>query len=464
VNIGHIKPSLLLSLSAQPMKWDIVLGELCDNAFDADASSIEIKFGPGKSLQVIDDGNGCDNIQKMLTIGEHYRQSTTSLGRWGVGLKEAACWLWGELHLKTVHRGRLAEIRVDWPALSKQDDWNIPDPVLGDADGVLGTQLHFRRISKWPSNYEHLQTELGHIFAPALWAGKQIKIQFARKKPMLCAGWKMPDIEDIVQDRFEVNGKRVKLTAGVVALGAQNPRKGFNFCHGHRIILNSAFGAKGISVSRICGTVELDASWKLAKNKNDLVDDDNQGLEDAIFQRCEAILKKSAEQAQLLRNSELEFRVTESLQSLLVNSRKAKRKSPENNSGPIEPKRTNRTHKRARRTQPGQRFVEECNIGQIRMEWETRIDGVIGRFDGHGEVVYLNSEHPRLAFHKHSENTEALVDTCLTVLVFEAIHSEQREKFPFGREYENFIDGLSCVLNAQQSQQEAEKAKHQNQG
>lgn len=451
MNIGDIGPQYLLSLNAQPMKWHVALGELCDNSFDAGASRVEIGFGPKNALCVEDDGNGCANIERMLTLGDHFRQSTTSLGRWGVGLKETACWLWGELVISTVHRGELSRASVDWGRLAKQRDWNVPDPVVTRAEGdARGTTLLFRNITKGFPKYEYIQEELSYYFAPALWSGRQIALKFPRRRSQVCAGWTLPDLEDIVQDRFDVNGKGVRLHAGVVTLGAMNERQGFSICHGHRIILNTALGSKGNSVSRVCGTVELDHAWTLSKNKTEVVDADERGLEDAIYERCKHIFAKSAAQAQLLRNSELETRISESLRNILAQRRKAKRKPRQNNSGTVESKKSSRRHRRASRCQPGDTFMEECDIGSIRMEWQARKDGQLGQVDLPGNVIYLNEEHERLAYHRDAENTEALVDNCMALLAFAAVDSEQKERLPFARDYEGFVDAYSNVLRAQQ--------------
>lgn len=452
MNIGNIGPRLLLSLHAQPMQWHVAIGELCDNSFDAAATRIEIIFSAGKTVELIDDGLGCDNVQKMLTLGEHYRQPTTSLGRFGVGLKEAACWLWGHLHLITNHKGTIRKADINWPELSKKDTWDVADPIetVAKPGEPLGTRLEFRHIQRAYPDFEKLACALSYYFSPALRSGRQIVIRTQRRKPIVCVAWAPPDLEDIVQDRFEINGKRVKLTAGIIPMDARTDRPGFSIAHGHRVITNSAFGSKGNSVSRICGIVELDSAWTLSKNKTDLVDADQHLLEDAIFERCKGIIEKSASQAEVLRNTELEARVSDSLRVILGQRRKAKRNPPENESGAIEQKDTKRKQRKASKCQPGESLLDACKAGQIRMEWEAKSDGHIGRVDLLGNVIFLNSEHERLAHHRQSENADALVDMCMMLLSHEAVDREQRDKLPFARDAEGFIDALSSVLRAQQ--------------
>lgn len=460
MDVGQITPRFLESMHHQPMKWHVALGELCDNAFDAGAQQIQIKFGPKRKLEVIDDGAGCANLERMLTLGAHMRQRTTSLGRYGVGLKEAACWLWGELYIASSHRGTLREAVVNWPRLAKQDHWNIPDPVESPATALSGTTLMFSDVTRQFPDYKSLAAELGYTFAPALWNGRQIKLLSARKPAIVCPGWALPDLEDVVAGQFTLNGKGVKLTAGIVAAGSANDRPGFSVCHGHRILLNTAFGAKGHSVSRIAGKLELDSEWGLAKNKTDIVDADQDQLEAAVFDLCGEIITRSAHQAEVLRNSELETKVSDQLRQIIGQSRdaKAKRKSPKNQSGSVQPTGSGKRHNRAKNTQPGSTLLSKCDIGQIRMEWQPRSDGVIGSVDLPGNVVYLNADHARMSHHRDNQNADALVDSCMALLAFEHIDLEQREKLVFGREYGGFVECWSDVLKSQQELEAATAA------
>lgn len=461
MNLGNIPPSILRSINAQPMQWKVALGEACDNSFDSGANWVRIVFHGEKQVEILDDGNGCNNIEAMLTIGNHYRQANTRLGRFGVGLKELACWLWGELVIQTINGGVLRKAAVDWERLARAADWNVPDPTEVPVEDrqQRGTKLLFRKtVRNRPGDLSVLADELGYLFAPALWNGKQIAIESGKKK-LTVAPWKLPEFDgDVVRDSFCVNGKRVELTAGVVASDHVNSRKGFTFIHEFRVLLNSALGSGGRSVSRICGTVVLGPEWKLGKNKDAIQDSDDQmkALEHAIYSRCQGILDRGERQSTMLRNSAFEGAVTTALRELLSAAvdddadRKARRASPENQTGRIEPTGTGRRHKRARNQQAGQTFKGKANLAGIRFEWESRQDGMIGRADLPGNVVYLNENHRRLVHHREKDNVDAIADLCCVILSEEVIRNRESSKLPIVRDFTDITSAISEVLRRQQ--------------
>ena len=467
MNIGNIPPSILRSINAQAMMWKIALSEAIDNSFDSGSNWVRIVFASKNQLEIIDDGLGCADIEKMLTIGLHVKQTSTKLGRFGVGLKELACWLWGEIVIQTVHSGVMRKASVDWEKLAKQKDWEIANPVARNAvQEERGTRLTFRKTTRnKPSDVSAIADELGYIFAPALWQQKQIVIEFGKKKLMVVA-WKLPEFEgDVVRDTFLVNGKQVELVAGVVSVDAVNSRKGFTFIHEHRQLLNSALGSKGKSVSRLCGTVVLGPEWKLGKNKDAIQDSDDQiiALEDAIFSRCQDVFSRAEQQSSILRNTEIEGAVNKSLQSLVAssaqkaNDRKAKRSASGEQSGGVKPSGSGRRHKKAKLVQDGDTFSSIARIGQVRFEWEVKHDNSIGWFDEAGKVLYLNELHPRLSHHKEKENIDAIADICCTVLVGALLDSRDKSLLPCMYDCGDLTSALSKVLSAQQESDELVK-------
>lgn len=465
MNIGQIPPSHLRTINAQNLQWKVVLGEACDNSFDSGANWVRVAFTGTKQLEISDDGGGCDNIEAMLTIGKHYRQASTKLGRFGVGLKDLACWLWGELLIHTIHGGVLRTAAVDWERLAKSDSWNVPDPVEHSInDGRRGTRLIFRKACRNRPDLDSLAVELGYLFAPALWSGKQIAIECGRKK-ITVAGWKLPEFEgEIVRESFLVDGKQVELTAGVVASDHTNQRKGFTFIHEHRVILNSSLGSNGHSVARVCGLVVLGIEWKLGRNKDAISEGDDQmsRLEEEIFARVGDVLRRAESQANLLRNSAFEGAVTTALRGLLPaaveasEDRKARRKPAESQSGAVDPVGSSIKHRKARREQPGSTFRGSTKLAAIRFEWESTNDGAIGRADLPGNVVYLNERHPRLEHHRKMENVDAITDMCCMILIDAVIKNREASKLSIVRDCSDLTSAISEVLRRQQETDDAQ--------
>ena len=106
-------PSFLESMRTQTMKWRTAFSELCDNSFDADATRIDIAFSKSGEIYVEDNGVGIKDIGLAMALGSHVPRSTTSLGAFGVGLKDAACWFWGTMKLETRHNGTRQRTEFD---------------------------------------------------------------------------------------------------------------------------------------------------------------------------------------------------------------------------------------------------------------------------------------------------------------------------------------------------------------
>lgn len=456
MNIGQIPPAILLSLRADKLDWKTALGELCDNAFDAKASRVEIEIGSGKRVVVKDDGIGCSDLAGMLTMGRHFGKSA-GLGRYGIGLKNAACWLWGRLEIVSNHKGVIRKAFVNWADLAKQDDWLIP-PLKEDvatSDDPIGTKLVFNNVERKSPSFDQIIDELGYIFSPAIRAGKQIVIRSARKQEAV-SPWQPPKLVNAITDEFEVNGKGVKLYCGILPEGARCKRFGFHFTHRHRVVKEScSLGAMGHSVTRVCGIVDLDGSWQLTKNKTDIAEDTD-ALESAIWERCGELIMASEEQAGEILCSELQTQVTDAIRECLSGMLKGARPGATGKTGSQQPTGKGGKHKNAKNTKRGAGSIaDKLNLSKLRMLFAPCDNGVLGRVDFAGHVVYLNSDHPRVVHHRETRNQEALADQCLMLLSYGHVHAEQKSSLPFAREYSGFLDMVSSLLAGKQPEIES---------
>jgi hypothetical protein len=407
------------------MKWPKALAELIDNSFDAGATRVDIEFGKGRQLVVEDDGAGCSRIEDMLRFGGHHPTATTKVGRYGLGLKDCAVWLWGTTSIATTSKGRSLQFSVDWEKLKKQGHWKVADPIDNPANGRAGTRILFGAIVRsFPHDYDRLVDELSFLFTPGLLQGRQIVFRSARKT-LTAKPYTWPPLVDVIEDEWSVRGKTVRLHAGIVKEGHANPKDGFTYCHHHRVILNSALGAGEHSVRRVCGQIYLGEKWKLSLHKDNL-DDDRQVTELAksIEAKCEAILAKADQQAELVASAAFNRDLNARFQQAVAATKRARRKPRENQTGGAKPTGEGAKHQRATNTQDGDGFPDVSKMGRMRIEWEESDPVGVGRVDGAGKRVCLNERHPRLAQLRSRENVEACLIVAIGLLSDYCIHHE----------------------------------------
>lgn len=439
-------PDYIYAIKNQNMVWREALGELVDNGFDAGATRVSIEFVGKERLVVRDDGGGASDVGKMLTLGAHKRGSHTKLGRYGVGLKDAAIWLAKGLLIQTTRGGVLRSCRVDWDELAKTPDWEIPDPLEEPSPNLAGTELFFDGLRRSPPDYKALLDDLGFIFMPALRSGLQIIVRPSRGASVVVKPYELPPLEEVVEDDFQVHGKGVKLRAGIVRSGHKNRRPGFVFLHEFRVIFSGSLGAKDHGISQIAGIVELDRKWALSKNKSELTDTDREPLGEAIFERCRAMLEKAQERATDLEleclTTKAEALLSGSLRAVVGKEKRARR----GEHGKSTPKNTEAKRVNVSRIQDGVKRLRAI-ASSVKLEWAR-----MGNGDKLGEPyldpprIVLNRDHPLLEHFRVSENAEAVAVLALTLLAHKDFDREQGCRFPFARNYQSVPEALGPLL------------------
>ncbi len=441
-------PSLLLSYKANALPWSTLIGEIADNSLDAGATRVDFIFG-SKALDVIDDGQGCDDLCAMLTLGRHVMQRTTRLGMWGVGLKESATSLWGTLEIETTHRSITRRAFVDWSRLAKQSDWKIlPGTVIAKGK-ENGTHLRFRKTERdHPKDWQKLADDLGYMFMPALSAGKQIKFAFKNRQPILCKPYQLPPMSDVVTADFDIDGKGVSIRAGIVDAEHANWRPGFAFVFGHRVLMNSSLGANGKSTARVAGIIELKPGWKPSKNKTSIVENTDE-LESAIYARLKEMLARAQNQAIMLTgeaftkelNERMKGMFSEIAESHRVKERRDRPKPGEEQIGTIDPQKGERKRK-PRKTQPGERVADAFELfargGKI--DWKPFEIDTFGEIDLAGSVIWLNENNKTLLSYRASENRDAVLTVAIALFVAAILDTEQKVRMPIFQSMTDFTD------------------------
>ena len=249
--------------------WAQCLAELIDNSLDAGAGQVIISGG-GNELKVADDGCGAttDKMLAMVHLGQHesHKGNQNAIGRYGIGSKDVATWLWACQTIFSAVDGIEYWLRLDWPRLNK---WTTPAPTREHRAqhnnlpiSEHGTLVHFTGMGRtFPRGkpFELLCRQLSIMFGPGLRDGKSIVVQSGDDVRVLVA----PDppllVDDIeVNAEYEKNSLKAHLIAGVVQSSSPNPEYGVNISFGYRVVdSNTAFGCNGY------GTVQLYAHLTL---------------------------------------------------------------------------------------------------------------------------------------------------------------------------------------------------------
>ena len=153
----NVPPStgLIKAMIDADLSLKTCIAELIGNALDQDAKRIDLSLNkkhPGE-FTISDDGKGCPNLEKMIMLGSHVPSKKGTIGRYGVGCKDAVVWLGGSTLIDSLTgSGKKESAFVDWLQL---DNWQVQfeDDCVRATRGVTITvkDLRVRRFTGWKS-------------------------------------------------------------------------------------------------------------------------------------------------------------------------------------------------------------------------------------------------------------------------------------------------------------------------
>jgi hypothetical protein len=452
-------PSVMRALANQPFDWKTALGEMIDNALDADAKHVEILFDERKALTIRDDGIGCAHPEAIVTLGDHRKHKTTKLGRYGVGATDAILWCGGErakVSVRTIHAGSKLSMIVDLEKYAASG-WKLERPTVEPADtGETGTRITVSPVRQAPhgEDWNRLVREIGYIYAPALKAGAQITIKPPKRgaRPIPVQRWSLPELEsDHVDAIVTVGSRTARVYCGIVKSGASNPRAGLTYCHQFRVILPaSSHGCGEFSIGNICGFVELDESWTLAKNKTDIVGDrkDRDELEAEIYRLLRPMLERAEQIGSTLECEAFVANLSRELNSMLARPERAKAKrGAGEDHGTIQPTGDGPPHQRAAKEQSGNRFQSRCGRAPLRISFVNEGDPAsIGRLALPN--IVLNRDNKAIAFAHETKNNLALLACCAALLGVQHCFMDKEQLLLRGLERGDFSSAMGGILSS----------------
>jgi len=431
---------VLNSIANDNLSWKLAIGELIDNAIDAEAKQITIVVGPNRRsgipefFSVKDDGKGCEDITSMVQIGRHDAHDASIMGRFGIGAKNAMLWIGGtesRSRIVTHRKGRKQKLDLPWKQFGESrwhidPNWTFQGPSEPDDRGTSIRISPIRRQFPSGSALASLIDDLSYIYSPALFREFQIQICPPSKRlrgkasvpsdPIVLQPWKSPEIKDVVRQTVSVSGKLAKVTAGILC--QPNRRTGLTYTHGPRVIKPcSALGCGArTSAGQIFGFVELDRSWELTKNKDE-ISQHQEELAAAVYEVVCPILDKTEQESRHLKSEHFRSATAELINDYLgitdesPNAKAVRDGEKGLNPGSIKPKGTCRKHKKARKIQPGKTFAarhRQRGYGRINFGfYKTGDPNSFGQYSDN--LALLNLDHSRVRLWHDSENSEAMM-------------------------------------------------------
>lgn len=352
--------SLIQSERRSNMKWSARFGEFIDNSFDAKATRVVFEF-TNRQLIISDDGIGCANPHDMLQHGRHTKHTSTMLGRYGVGCKQAALSTAENFEIHTVHNGIMRSVVCHWQDLEKMGGWWFPPVAEMPSDGGKGTKIILSTlISAIPQDKDKLINELSLTYTPAIEKGRQIVVSWnPKRQPVTVPQFVFPPLENQRTDVFAISGKTVRVRMGIIPHGHPVKRSGLIVAHGFRVIKPQLEGKLSESpIPNLFGWVELLDGWILTKHKDNIAQNEDQ-LADEIRHRFRDVIKIAEERGTSIMFANIGDKITKALQQM-SNNKKAKRDNSDS-VGTVLPTNSGAKHKQAKKTQAGSRFGGDKN-------------------------------------------------------------------------------------------------------
>jgi Histidine kinase-, DNA gyrase B-, and HSP90-like ATPase len=257
------------------------LAELIDNAFEADASTVDISLRVETAnliIEVRDNGHGMspEVLQLALRFGGSTRfGSRLGSGRFGMGLPNASISQARRLDVfswQCPGHTWWAYLDIDEVTAGKLTDVPAPKPVQSSSDGLLtssGTVVVWSKCDRVDCSdvddlRRRLARSLGRIFRHQLWQGRQVRIDgtpIGSVDPLFVhAGAGLSGGELIGPPlQFEVRVPRTRSSSMVTVLFSRLPIAEWErFTSAEK---RSAGISKGAGVSIVRAGREIDAGW-----------------------------------------------------------------------------------------------------------------------------------------------------------------------------------------------------------
>jgi hypothetical protein len=408
--------------------WRSMVCELIDNAFGADADQVKLSWPGGKAFSIEDNGHGTSDLMRMLTLGAKRDRTSKDIGYYGVGAKLALIWLWGKSRIVSVCGDKRYSVEIDWNDIAEGLTAYPGDDTIEVGSGLQhdpGTLISCFAERNYPQ-FDELLASISNTYTPGLEEGRSIVVAINGKpKQLKPRAW--PTTTEEIDDTVVAAGREVRIRMGIVDADIINPyKKGFAFERSFRVIKESMLGSGPYDTARIAGRITLGNDWVLSTNKDDFTEFQEE-LADAIYERCESMLKAASEQSMSYEDQQF----NQELAAIVAQAnRREARPNKAGSEGAVEPKYSGKKRTTAAvSTDEDGSVVDSGNGSRSKRKGFSVVtyqadSATFGRYDRDANKVCLNMSNEWLE-EKYRERDDGVLTTVIYGIL--ADHESRRD-------------------------------------
>jgi Histidine kinase-, DNA gyrase B-, and HSP90-like ATPase len=268
LNVPPSTGEIKAMIHATSMDLKTCVAELIANSIDQDPTEIALSLDRKKpAFTISDNGNGCPALEKMIRIGTHVPSKKDTIGRFGVGFKDAVIWLGDYVTIDSMTRkGKKQMAIADWQEMISLDSWNVGfrNDSAREMHGVTVevTDLRGHRFRAW----NQVSRYVAELFSAAIDAGITIAVDGKTVQSI-----PQPLLTDAVEFEGTFGGLGFKGVAGIL-VDKKSGVSGWEIRYSPQTIClgyaKAGFGT--YSSQGFYGRfymVDADKKWKLNRNK-----------------------------------------------------------------------------------------------------------------------------------------------------------------------------------------------------
>jgi hypothetical protein len=417
--------------------WKSMVCELIDNSFGADADFVKLSWPGGKAFTIEDNGNGTDDLMKMLTLGAKRDRSSRDIGYYGVGAKLALIWLWGKSRITSVCGAGRYSVEIDWSDIAEGLAGYPDEDSIDIGSGFSyesGTIIQCFAERNYPK-FDDLFASISNTYTPGIEDGRSIVASLNNKQPVKLKAREWPQTTEQIDDVIVAAGREVRIRMGIVAPGVKNTyRNGFAFERSFRVIKECLLGSGSFGASRIAARITLGQDWLLSTNKDEFTEYQDE-LTDAIFDRCQDLLKTADEQSISYEDQQFNKEL-----AAIVSQANRRESRPNKGSivGSVEPASTGRKRTSAKvSTDENGSVAEDADSPKRKRRGFDVVtyeddSATFGKYDRDANKVCLNISNEWLA-EKHRERDDGVLTAIIYGILADSDSRRDGEKTPLLR-------------------------------